>query len=153
MINIYNFSNRLYNTQKKEYNRYMRKKQYMRGKSFSKQIALMNKEKEKYGIIETENKEPNTERGLPKLLIPNLLFQIQYKDIFKNSLNTLRVFEEGDQDLDLDDLNKIRNAIKEYETQMFRVLKKNNGLNYIKKRFNNTTVGKFYSTKGIYFGA
>ena len=149
----YNFSNRLYNTQKKEYNRYMRKKQYMRGKSFSKQIALMNKEKEKYGIIETENKEPNTERGLPKLLIPNLLFQIQYKDIFKNSFNTLRVFEEGDQDLDLDDLNKIRNAIKEYETQMFRVLKKNNGLNYIKKRFNNTTVGKFYSTKGIYFGA
>ena len=152
-VDKYNFSNRIYNTQKKEYNRYMRKKQYMRGKSFSKQIALINKEKEKYGIIETETKEPNTERGLPKLLIPNLLFQLEYKDIFKNSFNTLRVFEEGDQDLDLDDLNKIRLAIKEYESEMFRVLKKNNGLNYIKKRFNNRTVGKFQSTKGIYFGA
>ena len=149
----YNFSNRIYNSQKKEYNRYMRKKQYMRGKSFSRQIALINKEKEKYGIIETETKEPNTERGLPKLLIPNLLFQLQYKDIFKNSFNTLRVFEEGDQDLDLDDLNKIRNSIKEYEIEMFKVLKKNNGLNYIKKHFNKTTVGKFQSTKGIYFGA
>ena len=149
----YNFSNRIYNSQKKEYNRYMRKKQYMRGKSFSRQIALINKEKEKYGIIETETKEPNTERGLPKLLIPNLLFQLQYKDIFKNSFNTLRVFEEGDQDLDLDDLNKIRKGIKEYEAEMFRVLKNNNGLNYIKKQFNNTTVGKFQSTKGIYFGA
>lgn len=154
MINkLYNFSNRIYNSQKKEYNRYMRKKQYMRGKSFSRQIALINKEKEKYGIIETETKEPNTERGLPKLLIPNLLFQLQYKDIFKNSFNTLRVFEEGDQDLDLDDLNKIRKGIKEYEAEMFRVLKNNNGLNYIKKQFNNTTVGKFKSTKGIYFGA
>ena len=146
----YNFSNRIYNSQKKEYNRYMRKKQYMRGKNFSRQIALINKEKEKYGIIETETKEPNTERGLPK--IPNLLFQLQYKDIFKNSFNTLRVFEEGDQDLDLDDLNKIRKGIKEYEAEMFRVLKNNNGLNYIKKQFNNTTVGKFKSTKGIYFG-
>ena len=78
---------------------------------------------------------------------------MQYKDIFKNSFNTLRVFEEGDQDLDLDDLNKIRKGIKEYEAEMFRVLKNNNGLNYIKKQFNNTTVGKFKSTKGIYFGA
>ena len=152
-IDKYNFSNRIYESQKKDYNKYMRKKQYMRGKNFSKQIALINKEKEKLGLIETENNEPNTERGLPKLLIPNLLFQIEYKDIFKNSFNTLRVFEEGDQDLDLDDLNKIRNSIKEYEIEMFKVLKKNNGLNYIKKHFNKTTVGKFQSTKGIYFGA
>jgi len=151
-IDKYNFSNRIYESQKKDYNKYMRKKQYMRGKNFSKQIALINKEKEKLGLIETENNEPNTERGLPKLLIPNLLFQIEYKDIFKNSFNTLRVFEEGDQDLDLDDLNKIRNSIKEYEIEMFKVLKKNNGLNYIKKHFNKTTVGKFQSTKGIYFG-
>ena len=148
----YNISNRMYLSQKKEYKRYMRRKQYVRGKNFSKQIALINKEKEKYGIIETENNEPNTERSLPKLLIPNLLFQLEYKDIFKNSFNTLRVFEEGDQDLDLDDLNKIRKSIKEYEIEMFRVLKQNNNLNYIKKRFNKTTVGKFQSTKGIYFG-
>ena len=139
--------------QMKEYNRYIKKKQYMRGKSFSKQIALINREKEKLGIDNIENEEPNTYRPLPKLIIPNLLFQIEYKDIFKNSLNTLRVFEEGDQDLDLDDLNKIRNSIKEYEIEMFKVLKKNNGLNYIKKHFNKTTVGKFQSTKGIYFGA
>ena len=36
---------------------------------------------------------------------------------------------------------------------MIKVLKKNNNLNYIKKRFNKTTVGKFQSTKGIYFGS
>ncbi len=145
------FSNSLYITQKKDYIRYIRKKQYMRGKNFSKQIALINKEKEKFGV--TEGDESNTEGGLPKLKIPNLLFQIQYKDIFKNSFNTLRVFEEGDQDLDLDDLTKIKNSIKDYEIEMIKVLKKNNNLNYIKKRFNKTTVGKFQSTKGIYFGS
>ena len=148
----YNFSERLYFSHMKEFNRYMRKKQYMRGKNFSKQIALINKEKEKLGIIDTQNEETNTERGLPKLIIPNLLFHIEYKDIFKNSFNTLRVFEEGDQDLDLDDLNKIKQSIKDYEMEMIKVLKKNNNLNYIKKRFNKTTVGKFQSTKGIYFG-
>jgi hypothetical protein len=157
-IDKFNFSNRLYNAQKNEYNRYMRKKMFVRGKNFSKQIALINKEKEKLGIVDTEednedDEGANTERALPKLIIPNLLFQIEYKDIFKNSFNTLRVFEEGDQDLDLDDLNKIRKAIKDYEIEMIKVLKKNNNLNYIKKRFNKTTVGKFQSTKGIYFGS
>ena len=154
-IDKYKFSNKLYNASMNEYNRYKRKKQYMRGKNFSKQIALINKEKEKLGIIETENDddEPKTERGLPKLMIPNLLFHIEYKDIFKNSFNTLRVFEEGDQDLDLDDLNKIKKSIKDYEVEMIKVLKQNNNLNYIKKRFNKTTVGKFQSTKGIYFGS
>ena len=152
-IEKYNFSTRLYMAQMKEYNRYIQKKQYMRGKSFSKQIALINREKEKLGIDNIENEEPNTYRPLPKLIIPNLLFQIEYKDIFKNSLNTLRVFEEGDQDLDLDDLNKIRKSIKDYEIEMIKVLKKKNNLKYIKKRFNKTTVGKYQSTKGIYFGA
>ena len=151
-IDKYNFSKRLYNAQMKEYNRYVKKKQYMRGKNFSKQIALINKEKEKLGIVNKDNEETNTERGLPKLIIPNLLFHIEYSDIFKNSFNTFRVFEEGDQDLDLDDLNKIKNSIKDYEMEMIKVLKKNNNLNYIKKRFNKTTVGKFQSTKGIYFG-
>ena len=156
-IDKFNFSNKIYNHQKNEYNRYMRKKIYMRGKNFSKQIALINKEKEKLGIVDTEEEEDeegaNTERPLPKLMIPNLLFQIEYKDIFKNSFNALRVFEEGDQDLDLDDLNKIKKSIKDYEIEMIKVLKKNNNLNYIKKRFNKTTVGKFQSTKGIYFGS
>ena len=157
-IDKFNFSNRLYNAQKNEYNRYMRKKMFVRGKNFSKQIALINKEKEKLGIVDTEednedDEGANTERALPKLIIPNLLFQIEYKDIFKNSFNTLRVVEEGDQDLDLDDLNKIRKAIKDYEIEMIKVLKKNNNLNYIKKHFNKTTVGKFQSTKGIYFGS
>ena len=152
-IDKYNFSKRLYFAQMKEYNRYIKKKQYMRGKNFSKQIALINREKEKMGINDIDNDEVNTDRALPKLVIPNLLFQIEYKDIFKNSFNTLRVFEEGDQDLDLDDLNKIRKSIKDYEIEMIKVLKKKNNLKYIKKRFNKTTVGKYQSTKGIYFGA
>ena len=149
----FHFSNRLYQANMKEYKRYIKKKQYIRGKNFSKHIALLNKEKEKLGIIETENEETNTERGLPRLIIPNLLFHIEYKDIFKNSFNTLRIFEEGDQDLDLDDLNKIRKAIKNYEIEMIKVLKKNNNVNYIKNHFNKTTVGKFKSTKGIYFSS
>ena len=65
----------------------------------------------------------------------------------------MRIFEEGDQDLDLDDLNKIRNSIKDYEMEMIKVLKKNDNLNYVKNKFNKTTVGKFQSRKGIYFGA
>ena len=35
----------------------------------------------------------------------------------------------------------------------FTQLKKKNNLKYIKKRFNKTTVGKYQSTKSIYFGA
>ena len=151
-LDKFSFSNKLYNIQKKEYKHYMKKKQYMRGKNFSKQIALINKEKEKFGVIETDNNDEN-EGGLPKLKIANLLFQIQYKDIFKNSFNTLRVFEEGDQDLDLDDLNKIKNSIRDYEIEMIKVLKKNKNLNYIKNIFNKKTIGKFQSTKGIYFGS
>ena len=84
-LDKYNFSKRLYFTQMREYNRYVRKKQFIRGKNFSKQIALINKEKEKLGIVDTEEEEDeegaNTERPLPKLMIPNLLFQIEYKDI------------------------------------------------------------------------
>ena len=98
----YTFSNKLYKEQINDYNKYLRNKQIMRGKNFSKQLALFEKEKEKFGIIDNEENEG----GLPKLNHTKLLYQLEFKDIFKNSFNTMRVFEEGDQDLDLDNLNK-----------------------------------------------
>ena len=64
----------------------------------------------------------------------------------------MRVFEEGDQDLDLDNLNKIKQLIKDYEIEMTHVLKMSDNPNYIKKNFNKSTVGKYQGSRGIYFG-
>ena len=118
----------------------------MRGKNFSKQIALLLKEKERYGLNDNENDVG----GLPRLNYSKLLYQMQLKDLFTNSFNTLRLFNEGDQDLDLDNLNKIKQLIKDYEIEMARVMKNMDNSNYIKKRFNKSTVGKFQSSRGIY---
>lgn len=145
-IDRYAFSNKVYKTQKLEYNKYLKNKQIMRGKNFSKQIALLLKEKERYGLNDNENDVG----GLPRLNYSKLLYQMQLKDLFTNSFNTLRLFNEGDQDLDLDNLNKIKQLIKDYEIEMARVMKNMDNSNYIKKRFNKSTVGKFQSSRGIY---
>ena len=75
---------------------------------------------------------------------------MQLKDLFTNSFNTMRLFNEGDQDLDLDNLNKIKHLIKDYEIEMTRILKNSDNPNCIKKRFNKSTVGKYHSSRGIY---
>ena len=118
----------------------------MRGKNFSKQIAILNKEKEKF--IKNENEIEG--KGYAKLNLGKLIYQMQLKDIFANSFNSMRIINEGDQDLDLDNLNKIKQLIKDYEIEMARVMRNSDNPNCIKKRFNKTTVGKFHSSRGIY---
>ncbi len=145
-IDKYAFSNKVYKTQKFEYNKYLKNKQIMRGKNFSKQMGLLLKEKERYGLNDNENDVGS----LPRLNYNKLLYQMQLKDLFTNSFNTLRLFNEGDQDLDLDNLNKIKQLIKEYEIEMARVMKNSDNPNCIKKRFNKSTVGKYHSSRGIY---
>ena len=75
---------------------------------------------------------------------------MQLRDTFINSFNTMRLLEEGDQDLDLDNLNKIKQYIKDYENEMTRVMKNSDNFNCIKKHFNLRTLGKFHSSRGIY---
>ena len=146
IIDKYSLSNRIYKAQKKEYNKYIKNKQIMRGKNFSKQIAILNKEKEKF--IKNENEIEG--KGYAKLNLGKLIYQMQLKDIFTNSFNSMRIINEGDQDLDLDNLNKIKQLIKDYEIEMARVMRNSDNPNCIKKRFNKTTVGKFHSSRGIY---
>ena len=148
-IDKYAFSNRLYKSHQKEYNKYLRNKYIMRGKNFSNQMSLLHKEKEKFGL--EENDTPfSPSRRFPILDQTKLLYQIKLKDAFTNSFKAMRIFNEGDQDLDLDNLNKIKQYIKDYEIEMTRVMKNAENLNVIKKRFNKSTVGKFHSTRGIY---
>ena len=137
----FTFSNKLYKDQINDYNKYLKNKQIMRGKNFSKQLALFEKEKERFGIIYNEESEGG---GLPKLNHTKLLYELEFKDIFKNSFNTMRLFEEGDQDLDLDNLNKIKQLIKDYEIEMTHILKISDNPNYIKRNFNKSTIGKYF---------
>ena len=145
-IDKYSVSNKIYRNQRIEYSKYKKKQQKMRSSNFSKQIALLFKEKERYGI----NDNINETKGHPKLDHKKLLYQMQLRDIFTNSFNTMRLLDEGDEDLDLDNLNKIKQYIKDYENEMTRVLKNNNNFNIIKKNFNSRTLGKFHSSRGIY---
>ena len=132
-------------------NKYLKNKQIMRGKNFAKQMVLLNKEKERYGLSDNDSDNaPGGKGGAPKLHFNKLLFQMQLKDLFTNSFNTMRLFNEGDQDLDLDNLNKIKQLIKDYEIEMTRILKNSDNPNCIKKRFNKSTVGKYHSSRGIY---
>ena len=145
-LDKYSISNQLYKNQKLEYKKYLRNKYIMRGKNFTKQIALLLSEKERFGIQENEIDI----NGHPKLNRTKLLYQIQLRDVFINSFNSMRLLNEGDQDLDLDNLNKIKDLIKEYEIEMARVMKNSDNPSYITKNFNKSTVGKFQSSRGIY---
>ena len=145
-IDKYSFSNKIYKNQRIEYNKYKKNQQEMRSTNFSKQIALLFKEKERYGI----NDDINETKGHPKLDHKKLIYQMQLRDTFINSFNTMRLLEEGDQDLDLDNLNKIKQYIKDYENEMTRVMKNSDNFNCIKKHFNLRTLGKFHSSRGIY---
>ena len=154
-VDKYIFSDRIYKAQKKEYNKYLKNKQIMRGKNFAKQMILLSKEKERYGFSDNDNDDDEGKGapgggGAPKLHFNKLLYQMQLKDIFTNSFNTMRLFREGDQDLDLDNLNKIKQLIRDYEIEMARVMKNSDNPNCIKKRFNKSTVGKYHSSRGIY---
>ena len=145
-LDKYSLSNNLYKKQKLEYKKYLKNKYIMRGKNFTKQIALLLSEKERFGINENEIDI----NGHPKLNHTKLLYQIQLRDTFINSFNSMRLLNEGDQDLDLDNLNKIKDLIKEYEIEMARVMKNSDNPSYITKHFNKSTVGKFQSSRGIY---
>ena len=145
-IDKYSFSNKIYKNQRIEYNKYKKNQQKMRSTNFSKQIAILFKEKERYGI----NDDINETKGHPKLDHKKLIYQMQLRDTFINSFNTMRLLDEGDQDLDLDNLNKIKQYIKDYEIEMTRVMKNSDNFNCIKKHFNLRTLGKFHSSRGIY---
>ena len=150
IVDKYTLSNRIYRNQMNSYHKYLKNKQIMRGKNFSKQLAFLEKEKEKYGI--GENEDANEAGGLPRLNYTKLLYEVQLKNIFTNSFNTMRIFEEGDQDLDLDNLDKIKKLIKDYEIEMTHVLKVSDIPSYIKRNFAKKTVGKYHSSRGVYFG-
>ena len=150
IVDKYTFSNRVYKTHMNSYHKYLKNKQIMRGKNFSKQLAFLEKEKEKFGI--GENEDANEVGGLPRLNYDKLLYEVQLKNIFTNSFNTMRIFEEGDQDLDLDNLDKIKKLIKDYEIEMTHVLKVSDIPSYIKRNFAKKTVGKYHSSRGVYFG-
>lgn len=148
----YEFSNKLYKEKKLEYNKYIKNKYIMRGHNFAMQIGLLLKEKDKFGINdnESENENYNENKRHPKLNHIKLLYQIQLKDLFTNSFKSMRLINEGDEDLDLDNLNKIRQLLRDYEMEMTRVMKNSDNPNCIKRKFNKSTNGKFHSTKGIY---
>ena len=150
LVDKYTLSNRLYRNHMNSYHKYLKNKQIMRGKNFSKQLAFLEKEKEKFGI--GENEAANEAGGLPRLNYEKLLYEMQLKSIFTNSFNTMRMFEEGDQDLDLDNLDKIKKLIKDYEIEMTHVLKVSDIPSYIKRNFAKKTVGKYHSSRGVYFG-
>ena len=150
IVDKYTLSNRIYRSHMNSYNKYLKNKQIMRGKNFSKQLAFLEKEKEKFGI--GENEDANEPGGLPRLNYTKLLYEVQLKNIFTNSFNTMRIFEEGDQDLDLDNLDKIKKLIKDYEIEMTHVLKVSDIPSYIKRNFAKKTVGKYHSSRGVYFG-
>ena len=155
-IDKFALSNKIYNSQKSEFNKYVKNKQKMRGENFAKQIGFLFKEKEKFRINNQDNdnnnnnKNDNEFKGHPKLDQAKLLYQMQLKDIFTNSFKSMRAINEGDQDLDLDNLNKIKQLIKDYEIEMARVMKSVGEPNCIKRQFNKSTNGKFQSTRGIY---
>ena len=72
-LDKYSISNKLYKNQKLEYKKYLKNKYIMRGKNFTKQIALLLSEKERFGIQENEIDI----NGHPKLNRTKLLYQIQ----------------------------------------------------------------------------
>ena len=142
----FNLSNNMYNTQKKSFNDYLLQRRIMRSKNFSQQMSFLSKEKDlvKSNVDESSN--------FPQLKEESLIYEIKFKNLFGNSFNPMSNFKEGDEDLDLDDLKKIKKAVMDTEIEMYMSLKNEINPKYIKNKFNKTTVGKFHSTKGDYFG-
>ena len=143
----YTLSNDMYNEQKKYFEDYLMNKRIIRSKNFSEQMSNLAKEKELYVINVEENGR------LPKLKEGSLIYQMKLKSLFKNSFNPMTNFKEGDDDLDLDNLKKIKNSVMETEIEMFSSLKNEINPKYIKSSFNKTTIGKYHSTRGVYFGS
>ena len=143
----YTLSNDMYNEQKKYFEDYLMNKRIIRSKNFSEQMSNLAKEKDLYVINVEENGR------LPKLKEGSLIYQMKLKSLFKNSFNPITNFKEGDDDLDLDNLKKIKNSVMETEIEMFSSLKNEINPKYIKSSFNKTTIGKYHSTRGVYFGS
>ena len=140
-------SNNLYNEQKKYFDNYLMNKRITRSKNFSEQMSNLAKEKDLY----TNNCDETGK--LPRLKEGSLIYEMKLKNLFKNSFNPMANFKEGDDDLDLDNLKKIKNSVMEMEIEMFTCLKNEINPKYIKNKFNKITVGKYHSTRGVYFGS
>ena len=140
-------SNNIYNEQKKYFDDYLMNKRITRSKNFSEQMSNLAKEKDLY-----RNNGDDT-GSLPKLKEGSLIYEMKIKNLFKNSFNPMANFKEGDEDLDLDNLKKIKNSVMEMEIEMFTSLKDEINPKYIRNKFNKTTVGKYHSTRGVYFGS
>lgn len=147
IFNKFNVSNNLYNEQKNYFNEYLMNKRVNRSKNFSIQMSNLAKEKDVYNINIEETGH------LPKLKEGSLIYEMKFKNLFKNSFNPMIKFKEGDDDLDLDNLKKIKASILETEIEMFSSLKNEINPKYIKNKFNKTTIGKYHSTRGVYFGS
>ena len=143
----FNVSNNLYNEQKNYFNEYLMNKRVNRSKNFSLQMSNLAKEKDVYNINLEETGH------LPRLKEGSLIYEMKFKNLFKNSFNPMAKFKEGDDDLDLDNLKKIKASILETEIEMFSSLKNEINPKYIKNKFNKTTIGKYHSTRGVYFGS
>ena len=143
----FTISNNIYNEQKKFFDDYLMNKRLIRSKNFSEQMSNLAKEKDLY-------KNNGSESGsLPRLKEGSLIYEMKLKNLFKNSFNPMANFKEGDDDLDLDNLKKIKKSVMEMEIEMFTNLKNEINPKYIKNKFNKTTVGKYHSTRGVYFGS
>ena len=147
LFDKFTLSNNLYNEQKKYFDDYLMNKRITRSKHFSQQMSNLAKEKDLY-------KNNGDETGkLPRLKEGSLNYEMKLKNLFKNSFNSMANFKEGDDDLDLDNLKKIKNSVIEMEIEMFTCLKNEINPKYIKNKFNKNTVGKYHSTRGVYFGS
>ena len=143
----FTISNNIYNEQKKFFDDYLMNKRLIRSKNFSEQMSNLAKEKDLYRINGSES------GSLPRLKEGSLIYEMKLKNLFKNSFNPMANFKEGDDDLDLDNLKKIKKSVMEMEIEMFTNLKNEINPKYIKNKFNKTTVGKYHSTRGVYFGS
>ena len=143
----FTLSNNIYNEHKRYFDDYLMNKRIIRSKNFSEQMSNLAKEKDLYGNNVEESGH------LPKLKEGSLIYQMRLKNLFKNSFNPMANFKEGDDDLDLDNLKKIKASVMETEIEMFTSLKNEINPKYIKSKFNKTTIGKYHSTRGVYFGS
>lgn len=147
--NGYHITEQLYKRYKNTHDKFVKDKQKKRATIFSKEIMML--EKEKYMFPENFKVDENTQ--YPYLNEGELTHQLNLKRVKENSYNTVVTFNEGDHDLDLDNINMIKNNRTDMEYQMILTLKDKDTIpSYIKKKLNLGTVNKFKSTSGIYFG-
>ena len=121
----------MYNEQKKYFNQYLMNKRISRSKNFSQQMSNLAREREKE--LELCNSNNDEVGRLPKLKEESLLYEMKIKNLFKNSFNPMVNYREGDDDLDLDNLKKIKDSVKETEIKMFTSLKNEINPKYIRK--------------------